>query len=217
MRIARFVLAAWVLAASAGCAAPAVVAPEEERAGAAFVVLDAAGVFVEMPGDGEEVLGAFLPAEWWEEGAETEPSVGDIVLVRRPRPRGTGPGPRRQPPLLNPGPTPETLRYWTRRTVNPKVVEQTRRLYYQRLAEAQALYPNSSGYQNHHAVPIYLGGPRNGMTYRLLTPYHQAITQEFRRQWGYGREDKPNPQQLMDLLIRVYGKYPIPQLVGIEP
>jgi hypothetical protein len=102
--------------------------------------------------------------------------------------------------------------------VDPKVVEQTRLLYYQRLAEAQALYPNASGYQNHHVIPQYLGGPKNGTTYRLRTAYHQAITQAFRREWPYGQSAaKPSPEQLMKIMMKVYGKYPIPQLVGIEP
>lgn len=93
---------------------------------------------------------------------------------------------------------------------------QARQLYHQRLTEAQARYPNSKGYQEHHTIPIYLGGPAKGPTYRLLTAYHQAITQEFRQEWPYGQEP-PRPQQLAEIMIRVYSKYPIPQLIGIEP
>ena len=218
MRLARFLFSAWVLVVAAGCAAPGAVAPQEESAGGSTeALLEGTSVFVEVPGDGEEPLGAFLPAEWWEEGPETESPAGDIVLVRRPVRRGTGPGQRRPPPLLNPRPTPNSVRYWQPRAVSPKVVAQTRRLYYQRLAEAQAMYPNSSGNENHHVIPQYLGGPKGGTTYPLPTAYHKAITQEFRQLWGYGRRDSPTPQELMQLLMKVYGKYPIPQLVGIEP
>lgn len=83
--------------------------------------------------------------------------------------------------------------------------------------EAQAHYPNSTGYQEHHFVPLYLGGTSGGVTYRLPAAYHQAITQEFRRLWPYGQRDKPNPAQLLEIMIKVYSKYPIPHLVGINP
>jgi len=215
MGVIRVVLAAWLLAVAAGCAAPAAVAP---RAEAAEVVLEGTALFVEAVGDGDEPSGVFLPSELWD--AEAELFAGDIVLAGRNWRRGGGQGTRRPPPpLLNPRPGPESLRYWARRTTaDPKAVEQTRRLYYQRLAEAQAMYPNASGYQNHHVIPQYLGGPKKGKIYRLQTAYHQAITQEFRRQWGYGENKrKPNHKELFDLMMRVYGKYPIPQLVGIKP
>jgi hypothetical protein len=98
------------------------------------------------------------------------------------------------------------------------VVLQARQLYSQRLAEAQAKYPNSEGYQAHHFVPLYLGGARDGQTFRLPTAYHKAITAEFRRLHGYGSNvERPSPARLQELLIQVYSKYPIPQLVGIEP
>jgi hypothetical protein len=212
MGVIRVVLAAWLLAVAAGCAAPAAVAP---RAEAAEVVLEGTALFVEAVGDGDESPGTFLPSGLWDEGAGA--SVAEIVLVGRNSRRGGGPGARRPPPLLNPRPGPESPRYWARRTADPKVVARTRQLYYQRLAEAQARYPNASGYQNHHAVPLFLGGQGSGTTYRLPTAYHQAITQEFRREWGYGRIRKPESRELLDIMMRVYGKYPIPQLVGIEP
>ncbi|MBN1205273.1 MAG: hypothetical protein JXB05_10145 [Myxococcaceae bacterium] len=178
------------------------------------------GVFVEWNGGGGEwPAGAFLPAEWWEDLPREEapaPPEG-IILAHRPVRRGAGPGVRRPPPLLSSRPPQRLAPYGIRRTVDPKVVEQTRQLYYQRLAEAQAMYPNSSGYENHHVIPRYLAIVPEGTTFQLRTAYHKAITQEFRREWGYGRNDKPSHEQLMRILIRVYGKYPIPQLVGIEP
>lgn len=181
---------------------------------------DGMGIFVEGPDARAEdqLRGVFLPAECWEAWLEEEVSAsGEITRVSRPARRGSGPGPRRPPPLLNPRPTSDQLRYWQQRPPDPRVLEQARRLYFQRLTEAEAMYPNSSGYENHHGVPLYLGGTPQGTTYRLRTAYHKLITREFRREWAYGRRDKPNPKELMDILIRVYGKYPIPQLVGIEP
>ena len=100
---------------------------------------------------------------------------------------------------------------------DPRLVEQTRQLYYQQLAKAQQQYPHSTGHQEHHVIPRYLGGPKDGVTYRLSTAYHQAITQEFRREWPYGQNQRPTQEELFKILLRVYSKYPIPQLIGIEP
>ncbi len=155
--------------------------------------------------------GAFVCAEW------VDAPSSDNVEGRRPsRRRGGGEPGRRQPPLLNPRPTPEQRQVQERRAADLAVVLQARQLYFQRLKEAQEKYPNSVGYENHHFVPLYLGGPQNGTTFRIPTAYHKAMTQAFRGRWGYGRE-KPSPQELQELLIRVYSSYPIPQLIGIEP
>jgi hypothetical protein len=209
----------WVILAVAllGACAPsgAVVGERGNSGGAEFEP----AVFVEWDGGGDRLIGAFLPAEWWGDLSIDEEAAAPegIVLTHRPVRRGSGPGVRRRPPLLSPRPPQSLAQYGIRRTVDPKVVEQTRQLYYQRLAEAQARYPNATGRQNHHVIPKYLGGPADGATYPLVTAYHQAITAEFRREWGYGRNDRPAHEELMRILIRVYGKYPIPQLVGIEP
>ncbi len=96
------------------------------------------------------------------------------------------------------------------------MVQQARQRYFERLKEAQEKYPNSEGYENHHFVPVYLGGPQNGKTFRIPTAYHKAITQEFRERWNYG-QGEPSPAQLQEILVQVYSRYPIPQLVGIEP
>lgn len=175
--------------------------------------------FVEMLDvHGSPLTWAILPAHCWEDAVEAGVPVADEpLLVRRPIRRGGGPGSRRPPPLLNPRPTPDQMGYWRRLPPNQRLVEQTRQLYFQRLAEAQARYPNSRGYEDHHAVPKYLGGAVRGQTYRLPKPYHLAITQEFRREWPYGQQRPPTPQELAGILMRVYSKYPIPQLVGIQP
>lgn len=139
------------------------------------------------------------------------------LLSRRP-PRGGGPGgpPVRRPPSLNPRPTPQQRQEMQRRAADLAAVQAARKLYFQRLTEAQALYPNSQGYQDHHLVPVYLGGPRIGTTYRIPTAYHKLLTREFRREWGYDRGE-PKPLELQAILLKVYSQYPIPQLIGITP
>ncbi|WP_164017964.1 hypothetical protein [Pyxidicoccus trucidator] len=123
----------------------------------------------------------------------------------------------RQPPLLAPArPTPLQAQVRAQQAANRAVVLQARQAYVQRLKEAQAKYPNSSGYENHHLIPRYLGGQKNGQTYRLPTAYHKAITQAFRRERAYG-SGSPSPQDLQKILVRVYSQYPIPQLIGITP
>ncbi|QQR44967.1 hypothetical protein JKA73_02120 [Myxococcus xanthus] len=104
-----------------------------------------------------------------------------------------------------------------RRSADHAVVVQARQVYQQRLQTAQATYPNSIGYENHHFIPLYLGGASNGQTYRLPTAYHKAVTQQFRRAWPYGQGRRPTPQELQKILLEVYSEYPIPQLIGITP
>jgi hypothetical protein len=205
------------LAALWGCASP----ERMLRAGEDGVEEEglSAPVLVEMLDVyGSPLSWAILPAACWDEATEAGlPLADEPLLVRRPIRRGGGSGPRRPPPLLNSRPAPDQLGYWRRLPPNQRLVEQARQLYYQRLAEARARYPNGTGYEEHHAVPKYLGGTVRGQTFRLPKPYHQAITQEFRREWPYGQQRPPTQQELMGILTRVYSKYPIPQLVGIQP
>jgi hypothetical protein len=63
---------------------------------------------------------------------------------------------------------------------------------------------------------IYVQALRDGVTYRIQSAYHQAITQEFRSHWGYG-QGRPPAERLQKILIQVYSHYPIPQLIGITP
>jgi hypothetical protein len=100
--------------------------------------------------------------------------------------------------------------------VDLAVVRQARDLYYQRLAEARARYPEAEGYENHHFVPRYMGGEPHGKTFRLPKAYHYAVTQEFRARWPHGQE-APRAKELQNILIQVYSRYPIPQLIGIDP
>jgi hypothetical protein len=103
-----------------------------------------------------------------------------------------------------------------RRAADLAAVQAARNLYFQRLADARAAYPNSSGYQDHHLIPVYLGGSQTGATYRIPTAYHKLITRAFRMEWDYDRPP-PRPEKLQEILLRVYSKYPIPQLIGITP
>lgn len=201
-----------------GCAGRTVARGDEADPGAVDSPFEGMGFFVEWPEVGSEdrLPGAFLPAECWDLTPEAAGAPGEITQVRRPVRRGTGQGPRRQPPLLNPRPPPDPHQFWRRRPPDRRVVEQARQLYWQRLAEAQARYPNSTGYQEHHAVPIYLGGAADGPTYRVPTAYHKAITQAFRQRWPYGQR-RPDSQKLFEILMEVYAEYPIPQLIGIQP
>ena len=204
----------------AGCAATRPVAHDgsDTTRQSGIRWLKAESVFVEGPqeGHGDRRSGAFLPAEllkrWLQEEALT---AGEIELVSRGARRGPAAGARR-PPLLNARPPIDPGRYWRQQPPDPQLLEQARQLYRQRLTEVQQRYPNSQGYQYHHAIPIYMGGTAKGPTYRLPTAYHQAITQEFRREWPYGQEPPPT-QQLAEIMLRVYSKYPIPQLIGLEP
>jgi hypothetical protein len=202
MRLPGFVLVLLVLACAGGT--------EAVRDGS----VAEGTVFVESGTEG--LPGTFLPREWelLVSSAGEDPLEGAVAT--RPVRRGSGAGVVRRPPLLNPRPSPAQLQARAQRTANHAVVIQARQLYQQRLKEAQAAYPNSPGYENHHLIPKYLGGPKNGQTYRLPTAYHKAITQAFRRQWQYG-QPRPDPQQLTDILVRVYAQYPIPQLIGITP
>ena len=63
--------------------------------------------------------------------------------------------------------------------------------------------------------PPSLGGPPNGKTFRVPAPYHQLITNAFREQHPYGRPT-PSVEEAQRLMLKVYSKYPIPQLIGIQ-
>lgn len=152
-------------------------------------------VFVEWDageGDGSPP-GAFLPEGWEHQvwGAGTDSLDGAVAM--RPSVRRGGARSVRQPPLLaTPRPTPVQAHVRAQRTAN------------------------HAGYENHHLIPMYLGGAKTGQTYRLPTAYHKAITQAFRREWPYGRR-KPDQEALTNILVQVYAQYPIPQLIGITP
>ncbi len=159
----------------------------------------------------EDILG---PAWSQDTGSGT-----DELLNRRPSRRGRTGGPpgSRLSPSLNPRPTTQQRLEHQRRAADLVAVQAARKLYYQRLADAQASYPNSSGYQEHHLIPVYLGGPQSGVTYRIPTAYHKVLTRAFRKEWSYDRNRLPNSQELLEIMLTIYAQYPIPQLIGINP
>ncbi|HEY0094692.1 MAG TPA: hypothetical protein VGB96_10220, partial [Archangium sp.] len=79
------------------------------------------------------------------------------------------------------------------------------------MQEARKAFPHLAGgpKQKHHVQPRYLGGPEDGPTVDLDPAYHQLITNEFRRLVGYGLE-KPPLQIVLELMKKVYSKYPLP-------
>ncbi len=90
------------------------------------------------------------------ESARSQDSGGGTGgFLSRRSPRRVGP-----PPLLTSRPTPQQRLENQRRAAELAAVQAARDLYHQRLVDAQASYPNSSGYQDHHLIPVYLGGPQ---------------------------------------------------------
>jgi RHS repeat-associated protein len=84
------------------------------------------------------------------------------------------------------------------------------RSYKTLLPAAKKEYPKLAGVKhNHHVVPRYLGGAKNGNTVEMDAAYHQWITNEFRNKWAYG-QGKPSPKKLEEIMTEVYKKYPLP-------
>jgi hypothetical protein len=78
-------------------------------------------------------------------------------------------------------------------------------------ADAEQLYPRLAGkYHDHHIIPKYLGGAKDGQTANINAAYHQLITNEFRRLAPYGQKVKPSAESLVEILREVYTKYPLP-------
>lgn len=81
----------------------------------------------------------------------------------------------------------------------------------QKIAEAARTYPTQIGQLDcHHVYPQYMGGPANGPKVRLPGPYHEAITQAFRKlaPYGTGARYAPGWTKLFWMLT-VYLQYPI--------
>jgi hypothetical protein len=95
----------------------------------------------------------------------------------------------------------------------PIAQQVARSLQNARIAEmikaAGAQYPNLAGkYQNHHIWPQYLGGPKNGPTWRIDAAYHQVITNAFRSEWKYGGVP-PSAAKAREIMIKVYQEFPL--------
>lgn len=146
------------------------------------------------------------------------------VPPRLPPPRSPGRGGRGRgeratrsaEPVFNAEPTPEQREVARRRAADAEAVRIQQKRYWELKALAERQYPDKVGrYEEHHLFPLYLGGPKDGATFRLPAAYHQLITNEFRRQHPYGRP-RPSPERAREIMLDVYSRYPIPQLVGIE-
>jgi RHS repeat-associated protein len=77
--------------------------------------------------------------------------------------------------------------------------------------ELEKEYPKKKDkIEDHHVDPQYLGFPKWGETVPLPAPYHQGITNEWRKEWPYGTKEKPTSEQYEAMKKRVYDKYPLP-------
>jgi hypothetical protein len=142
-------------------------------------------------------------------------------VVRTPENPGRGVRRRQRNPfeprerVFNEEPTPQQREAARRRMENAAAERTLVERYWKRKAEAEQKYPEKVGlYQEHHSWPLYLGGPRNGQTYRLPADYHQLITNAFRRLHPYG-QPRPSAERAQEIIREVYLEYPIPQLIGI--
>jgi RHS repeat-associated protein len=78
-------------------------------------------------------------------------------------------------------------------------------------ADAEKLYPKLAGkFQEHHIIPQYLGGAKDGATARIPAAYHQLITNEFRALAPYGQKIQRTAEEVGRILQQVYSKYPLP-------
>ena len=79
------------------------------------------------------------------------------------------------------------------------------------MQKARELYPKLCNiFQKHHNTPKYLGGDPNGPMTLLEAPYHQLITNAFRKLAPYG-EEIPDSQSVQNIVNQVYSQYPLPK------
>lgn len=89
---------------------------------------------------------------------------------------------------------------------------QRNKKYEEKKKELDEKYPKKKDkVEEHHVDPQYLGGPAKGKTVPLPGSYHQGITNEFRKEWAYGQNKIPTPEELERIKEKVYDKYPLPQ------
>ena len=80
------------------------------------------------------------------------------------------------------------------------------------LKTAQQAYPKLAGKtQLHHITPKYLGGAADGPLIKLDAAYHQQITNEFRRLYGYGQGIIKDPAARQKIVDQVYNVFPLPK------
>ena len=77
--------------------------------------------------------------------------------------------------------------------------------------DAEKLYPKLAGkLQDHHVIPQYLGGAKDGATARIPAAYHQLITNEFRKLAPYGQSIQRGAAEVGRIVQEVYSKFPLP-------
>jgi ABC-type Zn uptake system ZnuABC Zn-binding protein ZnuA len=81
----------------------------------------------------------------------------------------------------------------------------------QLVQKARDLYPKlcNKTPQMHHPIPQYLGGKADQDLVELEAPYHQLITNAFRKLAPYGQEP-PNSLSVQNIVNQVYSQYPLP-------
>ncbi len=62
----------------------------------------------------------------------------------------------------------------------------------------------------HHVLPKYINGFDDHIVVPIDAAYHQKITNEFRRLWGYGKGPVKDNEYLNQIIKEVYDKYPLP-------
>jgi RHS repeat-associated protein len=81
----------------------------------------------------------------------------------------------------------------------------------QLMQKARDLYPKLCNKPNqmHHPTPQYLNGAADQDLIELEAPYHQLITNAFRKLAPYG-QPVPNSQSVQNIVNQVYSQYPLP-------
>ena len=84
--------------------------------------------------------------------------------------------------------------------------------YYQKMVkDSRQRYPEKKGYyEDHHIDPQYMGGDKSGTLINLEAPYHQRITNYFRKERPYG-SGKLGSIERERIMRKVYMKYPLPR------
>ncbi len=154
----------------------------------------------------------------------------EVLAQTRPPPATRGPPPRtpgrgmgrggrgreqRAGQVFNAEPTPAQRQAARRQAENAALVRTLQDRYRTLLREAERLYPEKVGrHEEHHFWPLYLGGPKNGTTFRIPATYHQLLTNAFRALHPYG-SPRPSEQRAQEIMLKVYSQFPIPQQIGI--
>jgi RHS repeat-associated protein len=94
--------------------------------------------------------------------------------------------------------------------VDPILVHNASQTYDEMIAAARNLYPKKTGYEMHHVIPKYVGGPPDGLRVQLEAAFHQTVTNWWRKNWAYGQKLKPSPEKLDELMQQFRDHFPIP-------